>query len=385
MNPSPFSREPGLPPIFCWLAGNVESSAMQAIERIRQADDIVHIAVLPDVHLAGDVCVGTAMATARLLYPSAVGGDIGCGMLAIATDADASLLDDAQAAGDLLRMLGEQVPTRRHHRNNLCPWPEDLHLKDLSHGALQAIAHDAGRLELGTLGGGNHFIEFQSDGDRQLWVMIHSGSRAMGQEIRQLHVARATHRTAGLMALDADTPDGQNYLHDQQWARQFAQANRLAMRDLVGQIMHSLFGVKLLGDTQVTCDHNHVQREMHFGRPLLVHRKGVMPAAAGLIGVMPGSMGTCSYHVQGLGCELSLQSASHGAGRKWSRRQATERISRGDLKRQMDQVWYDPRLADELRCESPQAYKDIRAVIKAQVDLIAPVRQLRPLLVYKGP
>lgn len=385
MKHSPFSNEPGLPPVTCWLAGSVESSALSAIARIRRAEDIVHMAVLPDVHRAADVCVGMAIATSRLIYPSAVGGDIGCGMLAVALDAGADLLTGASRAGQLLRALGESVPTRRHHRAQVCPWPEDLNPEELSHGMLKSVIKAEGVLQLGTLGGGNHFIEFQSDPDDRLWLMIHTGSRVIGQEIKQHHMAQATTRSAGLQALDLDRPAGQAYLADQGWARRYAHENRLALCRLVRQIMLDLFNVPMVDRSLFTCDHNHVQIEQHFGRQLLVHRKGVMPADCGMAGVMPGSMGTLSYHVTGLGCEQSLRSASHGAGRKWSRRQATERISRGDLKRQMAGTWYDPRLANELRCESPQAYKDIRAVLRAQQDLVKSVRDLRPLLVFKGP
>jgi tRNA-splicing ligase RtcB len=162
-------------PLYSWLAMPMEPAARSAIERVRRAEDVVHVAAMPDVHLANDVCVGTVMATRRLVYPAAVGGDIGCGMLAVGFDADAKLLRDPNYAGNLLRCLSESVPIHRRHRSRTIPLPSEL--GSLSHGALTAVLNDVGILQLGTLGGGNHFIELQSDADDRLWLMIHSGSR----------------------------------------------------------------------------------------------------------------------------------------------------------------------------------------------------------------
>jgi tRNA-splicing ligase RtcB len=134
----------------------------------------------------------------------------------------------------------------------------------------------------------------------------------------------------------------------------------------------------------IRCDHNHVRREEHFGESLLIHRKGAMPADAGLPGVIPGSMGTLSLHVEGRGCAESLRSSAHGAGRLFSRRAARDRFTRSDLRRQMDGIWFEPRLTESLREESPKSYKDVRAVMRAQAELVKVVRTLRPLLVYKG-
>jgi len=367
-----------------WLAMPMESAAKKTIERICLAEDVVHIAVMPDVHVAADVCVGTAMATRRLLYPSAVGGDIGCGMLAVAFDADAELVRDAANAGKILRALSEKIPSRRRHRNRQAQHPEDIKTADLSDRSLQRIAEGEGALELGTLGGGNHFIELQADEDDRLWLMIHSGSRAMGQAIKDFHVARASIRSASMFALDVETDTGRAYLNDQNWACWFAEANRLAMAREVEEIMHGLFRCKVASLPQIACDHNHVRREEHFGELLLVHRKGAMPAEAGLAGVVPGSMGTCSFHVEGRGCEKSLRSSAHGAGRLLSRQGARERFNRSDLRNQMDGVWFDPRLSDAMREESPRAYKDVRAVMRAQSELVKIIRTVRPLLVYKG-
>jgi tRNA-splicing ligase RtcB len=370
-------------PLHTWLAMPMESAAKSTIERIRRADDAVHVAVMPDVHLANDVCVGTVMATRRLVYPAAVGGDIGCGMLAIAFDAEAKSLRDPRRAGNLLRMLGESIPIQRRHRSRLNPLPDALR-NTLSHGALTGVLNDIGTLQLGTLGGGNHFVELQADQDDRLWLMIHSGSRAMGQAIKADHIAGATIRSASMMALDIATSAGQAYLHDQQWARDYAEANRAAMGQQVVQLMHDLFRIEAVESTTIKCDHNHVAIEEHFGQSMLVHRKGAMPANTGLPGIVPGSMGTTSYHVTGRGCELALRSSAHGAGRLLSRHAARQRFNRRDLQRQMQDVWFDPRAADSLREESPKSYKDIRAVMRAQEELVRIDRTMCPILVFKG-
>ncbi|HEX4053652.1 MAG TPA: RtcB family protein [Tepidisphaeraceae bacterium] len=367
-----------------WLAMPMDTSVRQAIDRVRRAEDVVQIAVMPDVHVAGDVCVGTAMATRRLIYPSAVGGDIGCGMLAMAFNASADMLPDAGHAGAVLRLLDQKIPSQRRNRTRTLPLPSTLKPNDLSRPSLRSLAEGEGKLQFGTLGGGNHFIEMQADESDRLWLMIHSGSRAIGQAVKEHHLAGTTIHSARMAAIDSETSEGQAYLHDHEWARRFARANREAMAQQVVEILRALFKVEPLESTAIACDHNHVRREEHFGQSLLIHRKGAMPADSGLPGVVPGSMGTLSFHVEGRGCAESLLSSAHGAGRLFSRRAARERFNRTDLRRQMQGVWFDPRLSDALREESPKSYKDIQSVMRAQRDLVKIVRTVRPLLVYKG-
>ncbi len=376
--------EPAIAPVKSWLAMPMETLARQAIERVRRALDVAYVAVMPDVHLAGDVCVGTAMATRRLIYPGAVGGDIGCGMLAVAFDAPTDLLQDARNAGLLLRALGERVPFQRRSRQHALPLPGQISPADLSHRSLSSIAQDEGRLQLGTLGGGNHFIEMQADEDNRLWLMIHSGSRAMGQAVKSHHASRASIRSAGMLTLDAELDEGRAYLHDQEWARRYADANRQAMRDQVIEILHMQFGIEPAQLSEIRCDHNHVQREEHFEDALFVHRKGAMLAEPGMAGVVPGSMGTFSFHVEGRGCPESLSSGAHGAGRVMARSAARERFSQSDLRQQMQGVWFDPRRTGSLREECPKSYKDVRSVMRTQQELVKTTRRLRPILVYKG-
>ena len=368
-------------PLHTWLAGPIDANAAATIDRVRRATGVVHVAVLPDVHLARDVCVGTAMATVDWLYPAAVGGDIGCGVVSVPLDADAGYLRDPARAGGLLRRLGQIVPTHRRHRHNARPLPPNL--EPLSHGALSAVLADVGRLQLGTLGGGNHFVEFGADVDAgQLWVTVHTGSRAMGQAVRNHHVAAATHRSAGMMVLPSDGDAGRAYLHDQQWARSYATANRETIVSAIVELL-ATDGVHPVAGT-IACDHNHVAAEQHAGRRVWVHRKGAMPARAGVPGVVPGSMGTRTAHVVGRGCAASLDSSAHGAGRAYSRAAARERFARADVRQQLRGVWFDPRLTDALREELPKAYKDVRAVLAAQTELIDVTRQLRPAAGVQG-
>src|SRR5258705_3173636 len=169
-----------------------------------------------------------------------------------------------------------------------------------------------------------------------------------------------------------------------QWARRYADANRRAMAQSVEAMTQDVIGCNFDWSTLISVDHNHARRESHFGQELWVHRKGAMPAASGAAGVLPGSMGTESFHVEGLGCDRSLQSSAHGAGRKLSREQARKGVSDHALQRQMEGVWYDYRAARQLREEAPAAYKDIRAVLRAQSELVKVRRRLRPVVNYKG-
>ena len=390
--------------LHTWLIEPLEPEVASVIQRLRRAPDVRRVAIMPDVHLANDVTIGTVLATDRLLYPQAVGGDIGCGMLAVALDASeertpptaavsrrtegpgretAGITLDPTTAGAILRRLTEAIPSTRHHRRATIPFPDDLHPQQLSHPSLTTIAKDEGTLQLGTLGSGNHFVELQSDDDDRLWLMIHSGSRAMGQAIRAHHLARAEPMGSNLKALDATSEDGRAYANDVEWARRYADANRRAIASATLAVLSDLYGFTADCSTLVTVDHNHVAREEHDGATYWVHRKGAMPAAEGSPGVLPGSMGTLSYHVEGKGHPDSLRSSAHGAGRSLSREKARAHVTERDLHRQLQGIWYDYRSASHLREEAPAAYKDVRAVLRAQRDLVKVTRTLRPLLSFK--
>lgn len=208
----------------------------------------------------------------------------------------------------------------------------------------------------------------------------------MGQAITAHHLRRANSQElqARLLSFDANSPQGRDYLIDVAWGVRYAEENRLAMLSAVAEVMHSRFGVEVLRDTLIHANHNHVRQEEHRGESLWVHRKGALPAAFEEKGVVPGSMGTASFHVTGCGCAEALCSSSHGAGRRLSRTEAAKQISLRQFERELQNVWHDNRITERLRDEAPSAYKDIRAVMKAQRELTRIDRELRPLLSYKG-
>src|SRR5579871_6556868 len=346
-------------PMRTWLAGPMDADVSEALERLRRAPDVQRVAVMPDVHLSADVCIGVAVATSNLLYPQAVGGDIGCGMLAVATNMDHTALDNPRAAGQVLSELRRAVPARRRNRRDTVSQPGRLVGTTLSHANLESVRRNDGALEFATLGSGNHFIEIQSDEDGRLWLMIHSGSRALGQMIRDHHLNRAESVSNRLRALDAKSDAGAEYLHDASYARRYAEASRRAIAEKVGEALASTLGTHLCWETVITTDHNHVSLENHGGYDLWVHRKGAMPARLGESGVLPGSTGTLSFHVEGRGHEAALCSSAHGAGRALSRTQARRLVTERELCRQMKGIWYDSRIAGKLADEAPSAYKDI--------------------------
>ena len=376
--------ESSLASIQTWLTAPMKHDVSGAIERLRRAPDVQQIAVMPDVHLATDVCIGVVVATSRLIYPQAVGGDIGCGMLAVGFDVEATTLQDPGIAGRVLAGLGRAVPARRRNRRTAIPPPPALELATLSHQRLEAMRRNEGVIEFATLGSGNHFIELQSDEDGRLWLMVHSGSRGMGPAIRDHHLGHGEDVGGGLRALDASSDQGAKYLSDAAWARRFADASRRAIAEQVGTVIEAVVGARLCWETVITTDHNHVSLERHEERESWVHRKGAMPAALGQAGVLPGSMGSASFHVEGRGHEAALCSSAHGAGRALSRTAARAKVTDREFRRQMEGVWYDFRLSEKLRDEAPAAYKDIKTVLRAQRDLVKVTRVLRPVLNYKG-
>lgn len=377
------SVSPELATVRRWVAGPLPKDVETALLKVRRLPDVVHVAVMPDVHLAREVCVGTVLATTRTVYPAAVGGDIGCGIAAVAFDAGADVLSTAPAAERVLALLREAVPINRHARPR--DLPPELEAAPLSHPRLESVKRRDARVQFGTLGRGNHFLEFQADEEGRLWLMVHSGSRAAGQAVRDHHVATANDaRSKAGSARVVPLDDPAQYVADAEWARAYADANRRAMLDAAAGIVAALLGAKRVEGTLMTCDHNHVRRETHSGRELWVHRKGAASARAGEAGIIPGSMGTASYLVEGRGNPDALCSSSHGAGRAMSRDEARRRVTARELDRQLHGVWFDPRAAPALREEAPSAYKDIRAVMRAQRDLVRIVRTLRPVLSYKG-
>lgn len=364
-----------------WSADPLAPDVARSAERLRQLDDVQHVVLLPDVHLAKDVCVGAVIATRHLIYPAAVGGDIGCGMATVALNATADLIDDDHSAGQLLAALYRHFPSNRQSvRQDL---PVALEGMPLSDPTLEKQAGRDGLVQLGTLGRGNHFLEFQVDADQRLWVLVHSGSRGMGQAITRHHT-RDARQVSGMACLEAESVAGRAYLDDVAWARTYAAENRLAMLRSVERILKERFSTDINWTTLIHSDHDHVRRENHFDEEFWIHRKGAQSAFAEEAGIIPGSMGTATFHVEGRGCPETLMSCSHGAGRRLSRTAARQSIGVGQFERQLRGIWFDRRRSEDLREEAPEAYKDIERVLRAQSDLVKIRRRLEPLLSYKG-
>lgn len=339
------------------------------LERARALPDVARIAVMPDVHLAGEACVGTAIATRATLRPFLLGSDLGCGVAAMRLG-DARQLDGAEER--VLRGLVARVPLLAHPRDAL---PEPL---ALSKPELNRAAERDGAREHGTIGRGNHFVELQEDEEGVLWAMVHSGSRAMGPLIQAAHCRGERPKD---VVLDAESDAGRAYLADVAWALRFAETSRARMLDGIADVIGEALG-HVAGE-RLDCHHDAIARELHGGEWLWVHRKGAVPAPIGAPVLVPGSMGTASYHAVGRGNPEALASSAHGAGRALPRGEARRAISERRLIEELGDVVVDPRRLADLRDEAPSAYKDVAKVMRDQRALVKQVRVLRPRLVHK--
>jgi len=383
--------EPGQAvPVRVW-ADRVDPLSQQTLQRLARWGRFGGpIAVLPDVHSAGDVCVGTVLATTDCVIPAAVGEDLGCGMQVRGLELDATSFSRDALERLVARILDDVPVGHRVHRAS-----QDLSASLLQCGlSTRTLEHAKGWLaarHLGTLGGGNHFIELQRDTADRLWLTVHSGSRGIGATIASHHAKAALahtgpHPKLGVLALNSEA--AQAFWNDFQWAFDFSAENRRTMADRVVARLSAEVGRRVEEFDCFDLAHNIIQPKVQAdGRTLVVHRKGAMPAALGQRGIIPGSMGTASYVVEGLGNPLSYASCSHGAGRTLSRSEARKRIPVAELERQMRHVVFpkprgriDPALVEE----SPRAYKDIKEVLAQQSDLVKPLLRLTPIAVIKG-
>lgn len=375
-------------PLRVW-ATRVDEASLQRLKRLARSDRLAGpVAVMPDVHAAGDVCVGTVFASEDAVFPTAVGEDLGCGMLTQAFSVEASALSRERLV-QVLANLAQRVPVGRRSHTRPQELPEPLRPAQLSTHALAHAFHGLGTRHLGTLGGGNHFVEFQRDSGGRLWVSVHSGSRGVGAAIAAHHSRKASQGSCtGLLPFfERGSPEERAFWGDLTCAIAFAAHNRAYMLDLAVRSVEQVLGVRMIHGERYDLPHNLIAEECHGGRSLVVHRKGAMPAHAGARGLVPGSMGTASYLVEGLGAAASFASCSHGAGRRLSRTEARRTISPKELLRQIAHVvWHDaggqmPRALVE---EAPAAYKDIKQVIAEQADLVRPLLRLEPIAVLKG-
>ncbi|MET9582141.1 RtcB family protein [Streptomyces sp. NPDC006539] len=386
-------------PIRMWAdPASVEGGAMQQLQNVATLPWIKGLAVMPDVHYGKGATVGSVIAMHGAVCPAAVGVDIGCGMSAVKTSLTANDLP-----GDLSRLrskIEQAIPVGRGMHDDVVD-PGRLHGFatagwDDFWGRFEGVAdavkfrRERATKQMGTLGSGNHFIEFCLDESGSVWLMLHSGSRNIGKELAEHHIGVAQKLThnQGLVDRDlavfiADTPQMAAYRNDLFWAQEYAKRNRAIMMGLFQDVVRKEFKkARVTFDPVISCHHNYVAEERYEGMDLLVTRKGAIRAGAGDLGIIPGSMGTGSYIVKGLGNAKSFNSASHGAGRKMSRNAAKRRFSTRDLEEQTRGVECrkDSGVVDEI----PGAYKPIEQVIEQQRDLVEVVAKLKQVVCVKG-
>ena len=389
-------------PIKLWTdPTSVESVALDQLKNIAALPWVAHhVAVMPDVHYGKGATVGSVIAMRGACSPAAVGVDIGCGMAMVQTNLTASDLPDDLS---LLRYDFEAtVPVgfnMHEHpvwkRTPLALRTKIAKLMDRQKYLDRRVAAQRAERQLGTLGGGNHFIELSLDTDQNVWLMLHSGSRNVGKEIAEIHisVAKGLGHNEALVDRDlavflAGTPEMAAYERDLGWAQEYAFCNRWLMLERLKDVLREfrfanrLYFPQIQFGLEVLCHHNYLAREVHYGEELWVTRKGAIRAGAGDYGIIPGSMGSKSYLVRGLGNPESFMSASHGAGRRMSRGAAKRQFDLSDVLRQTAGVECrkDASVIDEL----PGAYKDIDEVIHNQADLVEVVAEVKAVLCVKG-
>jgi tRNA-splicing ligase RtcB len=378
--------------LISW-ASLLDDKALAQAERAASMPFVFpHLALMPDAHLGKGATVGSVIPTLRAIIPAAVGVDIGCGMIAVRTQFDAHEL----AVRDLraLRVAIEgAVPLSAGKYNTAMTETATARVRELESKADIDYEQYAGnwRLQLGTLGSGNHFIEVTVDEERRVWLFLHSGSRGIGNKIAQRHIAIAGQLCErwwidlpdpDLAYLVEGTDEFWAYMRDLRWAQKFALLNREEMMDRVIGCVEAWLGEPVTESERINCHHNFTQQENHFGKNVWVSRKGAIEASEGRPGLIPGSMGTASYVVEGKGDKLSLNSSPHGAGRAHSRSAARRTFTAEDLRTAMKGIEY--RDTDAFIDEIPAAYKDIDQVRADAADLVEVRHTLRQIVNVKG-
>ena len=376
-------------PIKSWVS-NLENSALEQSITLAKLPFIKHhVALMPDAHGGMGCCIGSVFATNNEIIPSSVGVDIGCGMCALPLNIKANKEIADLAANSIMR----NIPLGFSAHPNPQEW-DGFNYESLNEELTREIQEES-PYKLGTLGGGNHFIELQQDKSGQAWLMVHSGSRNIGHKIATFYVRLAKKLNPcefdkSLSWLYADSEEGKNYLNDMNWALEYAFENRKRMMGVAVGIF--LACMEMYGnfppinwDEMINIHHNYVAQETHFGEKVWVHRKGATLASKGTVGIIPGDMGSHSYIVRGLGNAESFNSCSHGAGRAMSRTKAREVFTEkevADYMRDLGVAVYCK--GGDFRDESHGAYKDIAQVMENQKDLVEIVHGLKPLAVVKA-
>jgi RNA-splicing ligase RtcB len=390
--------------VLSWGSDVEKNTIEQAAKASRLPFVKGHLALMPDAHVGMGATIGSVIPTRGAIIPSAVGVDIGCGMIAAETDLGAA--DLPEDMGGFLSHIERVVPagvgkghasvSRGRSDLRSTEVPTYTGASTLSNKQVAKVTD-----QFGTLGSGNHFVEVCLDERDQVWVVLHSGSRGIGNQLATQHIEGAKRLMAKLfIALEdpdlaylvEDTPEFDAYIADMLWAQEYARANREAMMDAVLTELWTFVGTGPSGGpdapghevARINCHHNYTQREHHLGHDVWLTRKGAIRAREGDVGVIPGSMGTSSYIVRGLGNPASYHSCSHGAGRRLSRSRARKEILVEEFVTSMEGREWQSGKADQLVDEAPQAYKDIDQVMADQADLVAVEHTLHQVLNYKG-
>lgn len=378
---------------------NPEEGAIEQAKNLANLPFIhKHIALMPDTHLGYGMPIGGVMATEGVVIPNAVGVDIGCGMQFVKTTLDAKDLDETTLKR-IMSAIRAVIPVgknRHKEKQNLKYMPSTLTNKFPELGIVNR-QFDNARESLGTLGGGNHFIEIQKDQFGKVGIMVHSGSRNFGLQIANHYNGLAIElnekwhtsipKEWQLAFLPLDSEEGIEYIQEMNYALKFAKANRHLMMDRIIECFYNIIPNLRDSDFEeaIEIHHNFARLENHFGKNVMVHRKGATSAKYGELGIIPGSQGTASYIVKGKGNKESFMSCSHGAGRKMGRKQAQKNLNLKDEIKKLDEqgIIHAIRTNNDLD-EASGAYKDISIVMEEQKDLVDIVLELKPLGVVKG-
>ncbi len=382
--------------LVSWASVLEDSTLEQARTSARMPFVFPHIALMPDAHLGLGATVGSVIPTLGAVMPAAVGVDIGCGMIAVRTQFDRSALDARGDLASLRAQIERAVPLSAGQNNakvvaTAAPRVAELEALAAGAGFEPDRYSKAWRQQLGSLGSGNHFIEVSVDEQDRLWLFLHSGSRGVGNRIAQAHitVAQALMTKWWIELPDRDlaylvegTAEFDRYIAELGWAQRFALLNREEMMDRVVRQVSEHLGEAVVEQERINCHHNFTQQETHFGKTVWVSRKGAISAREGEAGLIPGSMGTASYVVEGLGNRMALDSSPHGAGRAYSRSAARRTFTHDQLREAM--VGIEFRDTAAFLDEIPQAYKPIEQVMADAAELVRIRHTLRQLVNVKG-
>lgn len=381
-------------PVKIWT-DEVEDTAMRQIENLTTLPFLYHhLAIMPDVHTGMGMPIGGVLACEDAIVPNAVGVDIGCGMCAVKTNWKVSEIPPHVLRKKIMKGIRERIPLGMDHhkeKQDVRFLPEDHEVEKMTivKARQESILH-----EVGTLGGGNHFIELQKDENDMLWIMIHSGSRNLGARVGAYYNEMAKtlnsrwHSVVSPEINLAFLPQGSRefgmYWEEMKYCVDFALCNRKLMMERIEEVLYdALTGIEF--DPMINIAHNYAACENHFGKNVFVHRKGAILARKGITGIIPGSQGTASYIVEGLGNPESFSSCSHGAGRVLSRKAAIRTLNMAEEVAQLEAkgIVHAIRCQDDMQ-EASGAYKNIEDVIANELDLVKVRTRLLPVAVIKG-